>query len=58
MTSTTSDLASQPPSRPRPAPNPRAAPQKEHWSDRLTVEGRYRLNDLEAAKAAREQGKG
>jgi hypothetical protein len=52
-----SDPANQPPSRPRPAPNPRAAPQKEHWSDRLTVEGRYRLNDLEAAKAAREQGK-
>ena len=54
-----SDPANQPPPRPRPAqPNPRAAPQKEHWSDRLTVEARYRLNDLEAANAAREQGKG
>jgi hypothetical protein len=56
-----SDPANQPPPHPRPAQksNPRAAPDKERWQDKLSgAEGRHRLADLEAAKVLREQGKG
>jgi hypothetical protein len=41
-----------PPPRREHRPNPRAAPDRERWQDRLTVEGRYRLADLEAAREA------